>query len=149
VVKVSGSSANTGGITGNDMLTMSSLSVSSGSFNVILQPVSMSSPQFTASNATPTNDSTAPVAGSYIVLAQNSAGAGSLAGVVSMLQLINNGVAPSSPSDAGIILDTWSPSGGGDDLIAEDCAAPEPTSFLLVGLAVSPLLLSRRRRTAI
>ena len=36
--------------------------------------------------------------------------------------------------------------GGGEYLVLNDQAAPEPTSCLLFGAVVSPLLLNRRRR---
>jgi hypothetical protein len=36
--------------------------------------------------------------------------------------------------------------GSGEDLILSYTPTPEPTSFLLGGLAISPLMLARRRR---
>ncbi len=134
----------------SDVLIMSSLNVSSG-FNVILQ-ANTTGVKFTASNlvATPVGAQATPAAGSYVVLAVDSEGAASpfnMASVINSLTLTNNannGVGLYAATDS-VVLDSFF-DGTNYDLIAEDVAAPEPTSMLLLGLIGAPLALGRRRR---
>jgi hypothetical protein len=134
----------------NDVLIMSGLSVSSG-FNISLLATNGSSPAFTAFNPTKTATGSTPVASSYIVLAKDTDTNSSTnpfanQSVLSLLTLTTTGI--SARYGDTLALDTMAISGGsgGYQLIAEDVTAPEPTSFLLLGTVVSPLLLGRRRR---
>jgi hypothetical protein len=135
-------------ITGsNDTLIMSGLLAASG-FTVKLLATTGHTPVFTAHNGAQTMT---PTAGSYIVLADDTQSSGnplaSLATLNALGLILNNssGVGKFVSTDS-IVLASQSDGNGGYDLIAEDVAAPEPTSFLLLGAVVSPMMLSRRRR---
>ncbi len=130
----------------NDKLIMSGLTIASG-FTVTLQPTNGSSPKFTANSPTLTTSGSQP-AGSYIVLATDTESASPFASAATLatLTLVNNGVQTFKSGDS-IVLSS-EPDSGGFDLIAEDVAAPEPTSLLLAGVAAVPLVLGRRRRVA-
>ena len=146
VDKVS-STASAAGV-GHDLLILNGLTVPNPSgFTVSLVATAGSTPAFTGSNAALTATTGHPAAGSYIVLAQDAEGSGSPfnnPAVVSALNLTVTGVATAGSGQA-IRLDGYF-DGTNYDLIAEDVAAPEPSSLLLGGLAAAPLALGRRRR---
>ena len=134
----------------NDVLVMSGLTVGS-SFNVSLMNTSGSSPAFTGFNAAPTPNGTTPATGSYIVLATNNQSSGGTnpfasQAVLTSLTFSPNGAIGLARAGDAIVLDTYTPTGSTtSDLIAEEVAAPEPTSVLLLGGIVAPLALGRRR----
>ena len=145
VAKVNNTTGATDG-SASDVLVMSSLTIAP-MFTVTLSPTTTVG--FTANNSSPTpvGAASTPVAGSYIVLAKDAEGGASpfnTSSMVGSLTLVNNGVSPVATGDQ-IILDSFF-DGTNYDLIAEDVAAPEPTSLLLVGLVSAPLALGRRRR---
>lgn len=74
--------------------------------------------------------------GTQIILAVTNSGSFN----TSDLHLETTGV--SAPSGYTIGLGTID---GGDDLIAQDVATPEPTGLILVGIVITPLLLGRHR----
>ena len=132
----------------NDVLIVSGLTAS-GVSTVTLQPTSGSTPTFTVSNPLPT---TTPAAGSYLVLiddtdatSANPFNTSNNAAVLAQLALTNNGVLPVTGQSVSLET-TADASGTGFDLIAEDVAAPEPASLLLLALTAGPLTLGRRRR---
>jgi fibronectin-binding autotransporter adhesin len=133
---------------GNGVLVMSGLTIPNpAGFTVSLLATNGSSPSFAASNATVTST---PVAGSYIILAEDSEGSGSPfnnPATVAALNLTNSGV--TVPAGTAVDLAGYF-DGANYDLIAEDVstATPEPTSLLLLGAAAAPLALGRRRRAS-
>jgi autotransporter-associated beta strand protein len=144
--------------TGNDRLVMSSLTVTAPGFSVVLQSdgggTLNASTGFTAFNLKANNaassSNAALAAGSFIVLAQDAttdtanpfASNATLAAL--NLNFSSGSVAKYNAADS-IVLATYQ-DGSYDDLIAEEVAAPEPTSLLLAGLAAAPLTLGGRRR---
>ena len=144
VAKVAGNA----NITSNDALVLSSLTVTSG-FSVSLLATNGSSPAFTAQNADTTGTVAGAPAGSYIVLARDTDGSGSnpFANPTTISNLsFSPGTVASLPGDAIQLAGLSDSANGSYDLVAEDVAAPEPTSLLLAGAAAAPLWLTRRRR---
>ncbi len=132
-----------------DQLVMSGLAASP-SLNVQLIATTGSSPLFTVAGTTPTNTTAAtpPPLGSYIVIADDTTPSGSSSNPFSSLvgQIVSlTGVTTAATGDQ-VELATFGDGSGGYDLAAEDISSPEPTSALLLGAVVSPLLLGRRRR---
>ena len=120
---------------GNDQLVMSGLAVAA-----------VAGDPFTIAVTGP--GSAAPATGPTYVVARdteaddtNPFAPANAAATIARLVLTTSGVASSTGS---FTLATQADSAGGYDLVVT--AAPEPTSLLLVGVAVGPLVLGRRQR---
>jgi autotransporter-associated beta strand protein len=139
------------GATGHDQLVMSGL-VASSSFNISLQDLtSGATTPFGSNNTNYVSDSAPSNSTSYIVLATvpDSANGGPDANPFNPSSFsFNAGTVKTYQPGDSIQLATFDTGGGSGsyELIAEDVASPEPTSALLLGVVVSPLLLGRRRR---
>ncbi len=142
--------AKVNGTAGNDQLVMSGLSASS-SFTIALQDLTAGTiSPFTASNIVYTNNTQPSGSGSYIVLATvpDASNSGPSTNPFNpSLFTFNSGTVATAAAGDSIELATFD-SGTSYELIAEDVASPEPTSALLFGAVVSPLLLGRRRKSA-
>ena len=145
--------AGTGNITGNDTLVMSSLTVANG-FTVSLMANNGSTPAFTAQNTDGSGTVAGAPAGSFVILARDNEGTGSPFANQMTINNLNltfspGTVAKFSSGDSIQLAGLSDPTAGFYDLVAEDvAAAPEPTSLVLFGGVVAPLLLGRRRRRA-
>ena len=119
----------------NDQFVLSGLTISSTAAN-----------PFTAS---PSNVSSAVTSSSSLILATdtNTAQVGVFANAIAAGSLVLSSTNPLTFSNGGRRgLAEADVSGVGEELLLTTVAAPEPTSLVLVGAAVAPLVLRRRRR---
>jgi autotransporter-associated beta strand protein len=140
VAKISTSDGST--VSGNDQLIMSGLTVSASSgsqFKITISPGQSSH------TGTPTYSAPIVLADDTTI-SNNPFSPSNAAAALGSLLLSTPGLA--APSGYTLKLDTAPDGGSGYDLILDDApiGAPEPTSMLLLGAVVSPLLLNRRRR---
>jgi hypothetical protein len=117
---------------GTDTLVMSNLTPSSG-FNIVL----------TGTGASPTLSAETP-----LIVADVTSGNSTTfsPAVISMFNITTNNITVPAGYSLVEFEQPDTSFGGGEDLVFE--ATPEPTSALLLGVAVAPLLFERRRRGA-
>jgi fibronectin-binding autotransporter adhesin len=129
--------------TTSDQLTMTGLTI--GSLGATPFTVALTG---LGGATSPTSLTTAQEAGTVLAIDTNTSQVGvftnALAGTAPMLVLTTTNV---SAADGGTLGLTELDTAGGEELVLDEAATPEPTSLLLAGLAAVPLALGRRRRT--
>ena len=128
-----------------DRLTMTSLTVNASPTNTFAVTLSNTSTGVTVAAGTSIvlADDTDPTAANPFNVSGGTTFA-SLAALQATL-VLNAGTAVTAASGS-LQLDTAADGTGGFDLILDTVSAPEPTSLLMLGTVVAPLVLGRRRK---